>query len=151
MNLMTRLRAWGRNERGEVEDIPAYTIFALATILMICVIIFAGRFVTAMNTIQSAAYSAARDASISREGDAIGHGIAAAERVLNGEVNCSSRNVTITGDGLSTGLGQIGSIHATVTCTVSVSDLIFPGAPGIPGSFTITKTASSPVDPYRAR
>ena len=39
-------------------------------------------------------------------------------------------------------------VTATVTCKVDVADLAIPG---LPGTRTITATASSPVDAYRER
>jgi hypothetical protein len=39
-------------------------------------------------------------------------------------------------------------VTATVTCKVEVADLAIPG---LPGTRTITATASSPVDAYRER
>jgi hypothetical protein len=39
-------------------------------------------------------------------------------------------------------------VSATVTCTVSLSDLLVPG---LPGSRTLTATFTSPLDPFRER
>jgi hypothetical protein len=54
----------------------------------------------------------------------------------------------IGGNGLCTGLGQTGTITATITCRINTADL---SVPFNRGSMTIARTASSPVNPYRER
>ncbi|MDZ5146340.1 hypothetical protein [Microbacterium testaceum] len=134
-----------------MEDVPAWTILTLMTFVLISMIVVFGRAASGDNAVQAAAYAAARDASLSRGSDAVPHAIDAANRALGGNVKCAALNVTLGGNGLSTGLGQTGTVTATVSCTVSYTDLVFPGVSGLPGSFTISKTATSPVDPYRER
>jgi hypothetical protein len=139
-----------RNERGDVDDMPALAILLIGIIVpLIGIVVFMGRYGMADNTIQSAAAAAARDASLSRtEADAVPHATAAADTALAGNVNCATLDVSIGGNGLHTALGQTGTVSATIRCTINTSDLSFPL---IPGSMTITKTAISPVDPYRQR
>ncbi|MBG0716858.1 hypothetical protein G3N18_01990 [Microbacterium sp. 2C] len=137
------------DESGDLDDLPGWTILALAAVTLFGLIIWVGRGGAAANTVQAAAYAAARDASISRTvADAVPHAQAAATTALGGNVTCIDLDVKIGGDGLSTGIGQTGTVTATVSCTIATSDISFPG---MPGSVTITKTASSPVDPYRER
>ncbi|MGO1628098.1 MAG: hypothetical protein ACTH07_08870 [Microbacterium sp.] len=146
-NLLRRLI---RDERGDMEDIPGWTILAVGTLVIISLVILGGRVTTAHNTVQAAAHAAARDASLSRtEATAIAHGTEAAYNALDG-YGCASLDVVITGNGLTTGLGEAGIVTATITCTVPTGDLVVPGI-GIPGEFTITKVGNSPVDPYRER
>jgi Flp pilus assembly protein TadG len=139
-----------RNERGDVDDMPALAILLIGIVVpLIGIVVFMGRYGMADNSIQSAASAAARDASLSRtEADAVPHATSAADTALAGNVNCSTLDVSIEGNGLHTALGQTGTVSATVRCTINTSDLSFPL---IPGSMTITKTAVSPVDPYRQR
>ena len=145
-NLLSRLR---RDESGDIDDVPGYTIMVVGTLLLIATIVFLGRGIAAHNTVQSAAWAAARDASLARSSDqAIQHGVEAANTVLDANTTCETQRTAITGNGLATGLGETGTVTATVTCTVTMADLAFPG---IPGEITITKTATSPVDPYRER
>ncbi|CAQ03316.1 hypothetical protein ACR799_08020 [Clavibacter sepedonicus] len=147
---MNALRRALRDERGEVEEVPAVAIVLVGVILpLIGVIMFMGRYGTADNTVASAAAAAARDASLSRTAvEAVPHAKAAAVRALEGNVSCASLDLSIGGNGLSTRLGETGTVTATVRCTINTSDLVFPL---IPGSMTITQTATSPVDPYRER
>lgn len=137
-----------RDERGDIDEVPVWTVTALGTLTLILFVVFVGRAAYASNTIQAAANAAARDASISRTAEiAVPNAQAVAYASLGG-VTCIDSDVQIGGNGLSTGLGQTGTVTATITCTINMSDLVIPGAPG---SLTITKTATSPVDPYRAR
>jgi hypothetical protein len=147
---MTQLRRIVSDERGDVEDIPGLAIVLVGILCpLVAVVIFMGRYGLADNTVQSAAASAARDASLSGSAsDAVAHAKTAAEVALSGNVNCQSLDVVIGGDGLHTALGQTGTVTATITCRVNTADLVFPL---IPGSVTITETAASPVDPYRER
>lgn len=144
--LLKRLR---QDESGDIDEVPGYTIMVIGTLLLIAVIVFLGRGISAHNTVQSAAWAAARDASLARSTDqAVQHGIDAANAVLDANTTCETHTTSITGNGLTTALGETGTVTATVTCTVSMADLAFPG---IPGEITVTKTATSPVDPYRER
>jgi hypothetical protein len=147
MNVLRRVL---RDESGEVEDIPGLAIVLVGILCpLIAVVIFMGRYGLADNTVQSAAAAAARDASLSGSAsDAVPHAKEAAQVALAGNVKCESLNVVIGGDGLSTTLGQTGTVTATITCQIATADLAFPL---IPGSLTITETAASPVDPYRQR
>ncbi len=137
------------DERGDLEDLPPVTIvIVLALVPIVGFVVFLGRYGLTDNSVQSAAFAAARDASLSRSSDAVPHAKEAAQLALGGNTHCASLDVSIGGNGLTTGLGQTGTVTATITCRINTSDL---SVPFIPGSMTITKTASSPVDPYRER
>ncbi|GAA4492314.1 hypothetical protein [Microbacterium panaciterrae] len=148
--MITRIRRLLRGERGGLEDVPGWAMMCLVAIALISLIALLGRGAAINNTVQAAAFAAARDASLSRGGDAVPHAIAAANTSLSGNVICQSLHVEIGGNGLHTGLGQAGTVSATITCVVSYGDLVFPGW-NLPGTFTVTKTEHSPVDPYRER
>lgn len=144
------LRRMLSDERGDLEDLPGWAILSIGAIALVSIILLFGRHGYVNNTVQAAAYAAARDASLSRAGDAVPHAISAAQLVLGDNVRCTAMDVRVGGNGLTTGLGESGTVSATVTCTVSTGDLVLPGIP-LPGTFTIEKTAHSPVDPYRER
>ncbi len=139
-----------RDDRGEIEDLPGLTILLVGIIApLLAVVLFMGRYGLADSSVQSAAAAAARDASLSRTAaEAVPHAQAAAAIALQGNVHCVGLDVTIGGNGLTTALGQTGTVSVTIICTISNADLAFPL---IPGTTTITETASSPVDPYRQR
>jgi hypothetical protein len=147
--MMKTIRRIVLDERGDLEDLPPVTVMIVAAMIPILGIgVFLGRYGLTDNSVQSAAFAAARDASMSRGSDAVPHAKEAAQLALGDNTHCASLDVTIGGNGLSTGLGQTGTVTATITCRINTGDLSIPG---IPGSMTITKTASSPVDPYRER
>ncbi|WP_246865622.1 hypothetical protein [Clavibacter sepedonicus] len=107
---MNALRRALRDERGEVEEVPAVAIVLVGVILpLIGVIMFMGRYGTADNTVASAAAAAARDASLSRTAvEAVPHAKAAAVRALEGNVSCASLDLSIGGTGSARGWGRPG-------------------------------------------
>ncbi len=78
----------------------------VALIPIIGVVVFLGRYGLTDNSVQSAAFAAARDASMSRGTDAVPHAKEAAQLALGDNAHCASLDVTIGGNGLSTGLGR---------------------------------------------
>ncbi|MCK5926707.1 MAG: pilus assembly protein [Nocardioides sp.] len=137
-----------RDERGSVAieaaiGVPAFGLF-------IAMIILGGRVEIAKQSVEAAAYEAARAASIERtQSEAISSGKSAASRSLNDQgLQCASTSVTVNAAGFNAPLGTTAQVTATVTCKVDVADLAIPG---LPGTRTITATASSPVDAYRER
>lgn len=146
---MNRLREILRDERGELEEIPGWIILVTGTVTLLLLLVFVGRGVSTANTVQAAANAAARDASLSRTAEvAVPNAQDVARATLDGGVNCIASTIDITGNGLTTGLGETGTVTASVSCTISTADILIPG---VPGEITITRTATSPVDPYRAR
>lgn len=136
------------SERGDGS--VSLVIVAPALVFFVAFLLVAGRIALAGNAVQSAAHAAARDASLSRDaGMAQGAAQAAAVRALEQQgVYCTSMQVAVDTSGLVAPLGQPGTVSATVTC---VADLASVGAPGLPGSKTLTATGVSPVDQFRQR
>lgn len=143
-------RAFNRSqdERGSVAieaaiGVPAFGLF-------IAMIILGGRVEIAKQSVEAAAYEAARAASIERtQSEAISSGKSAANSSLNDQgLQCATTNVTVNAAGFNAPLGTTAQVTATVTCEVDVADLAIPG---LPGTRTITATASSPVDAYREK
>jgi Flp pilus assembly protein TadG len=137
-----------RDERGSVA-IEA-VIATPAFILLVAMIIAGGRVQLAHQGVEAAAYEAARAASIERTQAAAGAaGRTAAQTSLSNQgLRCTSTDVNVDTAAFNAPLGTTGQVTATVTCRVDLSDLSLPG---VPGSCTITETASSPVDAYRER
>jgi Flp pilus assembly protein TadG len=139
-----------RDERG-AASIEAVLV-ALALGMFIALVILGGRVEMAKQAVQSAAYDAARSASISRtsgEASSSGQSSAMASLAQQG-IDCTRAGVTIDTSAFKTALGTTGSaalIRATVTCTIDVSGL---GLPGV-NQRTITETMTSPLDSYRGR
>ncbi|MDG9709725.1 TadE family protein [Streptomyces sp. DH10] len=137
-----------RSDEGSAAIEAAIVLPAL--IMFICMAIAGGRIVTSGARIDAAAEDAAREASIHRTaGAAQSAAQAAAAESLNDQgIKCASTSVNINTGGLNVQVGQVGTVTATVTCTVNLSDLLLPG---IPGAKTLTSTATSVVDQYRQR
>ncbi|MFE1840697.1 TadE/TadG family type IV pilus assembly protein [Streptomyces sviceus] len=137
-----------RSDEGSAAIEAAIILPAL--IMFLCMAIAGGRIVTSGAKIDAAAEDAAREASIHRTaGAAQGAAQAAAAQSLTDQgIKCASTTVTINTGGLNVPVGQVGTVTATVTCTVNLSDLLLPG---LPGAKTLTSTATSVVDQYRQR
>ncbi|MFF4755268.1 TadE/TadG family type IV pilus assembly protein [Streptomyces sp. NPDC002514] len=137
-----------RGDKGSAAIEAAIVLPAL--IMFLCMAIAGGRFVISGAKIDSAAEDAAREASIHRTAAAAQStaGAAAAESLDDQGIACASVSVSINTSGLSVPVGQVGTVTVTLTCTVNLSDLLLPG---MPGSKTLTSTATSVVDQYRQR
>ncbi|MFM9705584.1 TadE/TadG family type IV pilus assembly protein [Streptomyces galilaeus] len=137
-----------RGDKGSAA-IEAAIILPLL-IMFLSLAIAGGRLVTSGSKIDAAAEDAAREASIHRTASSAQSAAqaAAAESLDDQGITCTSTTVSINTGGLSVPVGQIGTVTATVTCTVPLSDLLLPG---IPGARTLTSTATSVVDQYRQR
>ncbi|MFE5141241.1 TadE family protein [Streptomyces fagopyri] len=119
-------------------------------IMFLCLALAGGRIVTSEAKIDAAAEDAAREASIHRTAAAAQSAAhaAAAESLADQGIACSPTSVHVDAGGVSVPVGQVGTVTVTVTCTVQLSDLLLPGAPG---ARTLTSTATSVVDLYRQR
>ena len=144
----TSARRRRRDARGSVAieaavGVPAFGLF-------VAMIILGGRVEITKQSVEAAAYEAARAASLERtQNEAIAAGRSSAASSLHDQdVNCTSTNITINAAAFNAQLGTTAQVTATVTCKVDVADLSIPG---LPGTRTITATASSPVDAYRER
>ncbi len=140
-----RRRARVGRERGS-EAIEA-AIGVPAFMLFIALIISAGRVAIAHQGIESAAAEAARSASIARtQAQAQTDAYAGAERSLADQGLQCNPQVAADTTGFATPPGTPATVSATVTCSVNLRDVAMPG---MPGTITITKTMSSPLDTYR--
>jgi hypothetical protein len=130
-------------------------ILAPVLLFLIGLIIAFGRVSTAQNAVSDAAQDAARQASLQlNPADAIAAGQASAQAALTADgLHCDPqvRVHAYGGNGLpgfQAQVGQPAAVSATVTCVVSLAQIIVPG---LPGSKTIRETFTSPLDPYRER
>ena len=138
----------GRCELGSAAleaaiGLPAFMLF-------VALIIFAGRVAITTQAVDSAATASARTASIARTaGDANATArTAAASSLADQNLRCVSTTVTLDTTGFSAPLGTPATVTATVRCVVNLTDLALPG---VPGTRTVTATATSPVDTFRER
>ena len=139
---MTR-RAW-RDERGSVS----LELAIIAPGLLLGALVLAGRVETSSAIVEQAARAAARDASLARTTDAARTtALTSARRELAGST-CVNTDVTVDTTSFAAAVGTNAAITVTVSCTVSIADLAIPG---LPGTHTMTGTATSPIDTYRSR
>ncbi|GAA3120139.1 hypothetical protein GCM10010466_08710 [Planomonospora alba] len=110
----------------------------------------AGRVAVVTAAVEAAARDAARQASISRAGSAAGAKAreSAQESLRSQGVSCMSVDVRVDTGGFGRPVGTPATVSASVSCTVPLSDLAFPG---LPGSVVRRATFTSPLDPYRGR
>lgn len=113
-------------------------------VLLVLLVAFAGRTAQTRADVDRAARDAARAASIARTPEtAVEDGGSAASATLTaGDVTCRTLTVDVDTSTFVAG----GSVRATVTCAVDLTDL---GLLGLPGSKSLTATFTQPVDVYR--
>lgn len=136
-----------RDEQGAVS----LEVIILAPVVLIVLALIMGfaRVGQANMNVDSAAYAAARAASISRTpGEASGNARAAAQDVLAQKGLDCPADVAVDTSAFNSAPGETGSITVTVTCPVPLGDL---AVPGLPGTRTVTGEGSSVLDRYRGR
>lgn len=113
-------------------------------LLLLLFVVLGGRYAQARADVDAAARDAARAGSISREPDSAKTNAidAARSRLTEGGVTCRTLDVVLDTADFRAG----GSVAATVTCTIDLSDLT---GLKVPTSRTISATFSEPIDAYR--
>lgn len=125
-------------------------ILAPALLALLALVIGAGRVGKAHTTIDSVAQSTARAASLARapaQANSDAQDVAGQAMTQQG-LTCTNKSVQVDTSGFAAPLGQPATVTATITCTIPMGDLTIPG---MPGSRTLTATATSPIDAYRER
>ena len=138
-----------RDDRGNAP--LELVLIAPIILILIGLIIAAGRTSIAQGAVDAAARAAARQASIApTEGLAEQAALSGARAALSSDGLDCRPTVSLPGLGVAFGTqpGQPAQVHARVVCVVRLSDL---AVPGVPGSITLTSTFTSPLDPYRSR
>jgi|GEM_PF-4714602 len=123
---------------------------AVVLLLVLALVVAAGRYSSARTAVQSAANAAARDASLARNSQAARlAGQDAAKRVLSQKsLECTSSTVSVGTGGFAAPLTQQGSVQVQVSCTIANDKVSLPF---LPGTATFHAEASSPIDRYRER
>jgi Flp pilus assembly protein TadG len=137
-----------REDRGAAS--LEVVILVPALMIMLGLMIAGGRLWFAKSTVADAAQAAARAASLARsagEGQRAGRDAAAAA-LDTGGLACDGRRVSVDTAAFAVSAGFPATVHATITCTVSFTDVLLPGTPG---SITVTRSGSSALDTYRTR
>jgi Flp pilus assembly protein TadG len=138
-----------RGPRDEGNAPLELVVLAPVVFLLIAFVVAAGRTSIAQGSVSAAARDAARQASISlTPGRAQTAALSSAMTALSQNGLDCRPVVAVDTSGFGVPVGQPATVSATVTCTVSLSDLLVPG---LPGSRTLTATFTSPLDPFRER
>ena len=124
-------------------------VWAPALLLLVGLLIVAGRINTAHGAVEQAAVEAARSASIARTPQAArSQALASAQESLAHQgIQCTSVTVTVDTGGFASQPGTPAVVSATVSCPVRLADLTLP----LPGTRTVTHTAVSSLDTFRER
>lgn len=125
-------------------------MWAPGLLLLIGLLTVAGRVNSANAAVEQAAADAARTASSARtSAGAQEMAQASAEKTLAAQgLQCTRATVVLDTSGFRTQPGQAAIVTATVTCPVRLSDL---SVPGLPGTRTVSQTATSSLDTNRER
>ena len=140
---MRRRRECGSAAIEAAVGLPAFMLF-------VALVILAGRLAIASQAVEASASEAARVASIARtQGTAATAATTAATSSLaNQNLRCVRSTVTVDTAGFDAPVGTPAQVTATVACVVNLADLSLPG---VPGTRTVSATATSPIDTYRER
>jgi Flp pilus assembly protein TadG len=137
-----RLASHGRDDSGSA---PVELVLAAVMLIPVTLVILYGARASALDLrVESAAAAAARAASLQSSPVAASAAAtsAAEANIEDAGLNCASHHVEVTTANLHPG----GSVTATVSCVVPISDLV-PGAPV--GSYRSSATVTEVVDTYR--
>lgn len=126
------------------------TILAPALLVLLALMIAAGRIEVAAGAVEQAAAAAARDASTARgPATARAAATATAQASLRDQgVTCGGLDVLVDTAGFAVPVGQPAQVEVRVTCPVALADM---AVPGMPGTRTLQGRFVSPMDRYRSR
>ena len=119
-------------------------------LLLLALIIAAGRIEVASSAVEQAAAAGARDASAARSMPQARTMARQSVTASLGQqrITCRGLTVNVRNSGFSAAPGTPATVRVDVTCSVPLSDL---GVPGIGGSRILRASMTSVVDTYRSR
>lgn len=148
---MNRPSSWlvDRHRRDAGSTTLEAVVMFPPLIIFLGLIIAAGRVMIAGGSVEAAARDAARQASLARDpGTARSWALSSAQAALRSEGLQCSPAVSVDTSQFARAIGTPAATSVTITCTVRLGDLVVPG---MPGSRSLRASATSPIDPYRAR
>ena len=122
-----------------------------ALVLIIALLVGAGRLALARITVQQWADSAARTATLARDAHSAqsrAHAVVASDSEGSGLTCTGGWQLTVDTSAFALPPGHEGAVHATVRCPVAMGDLLLPG---VLGTLVVEADASSTLDRYRGR
>lgn len=131
------------------DTIGTALIVPILLIVLAMSIAFA-RVAHATNSVEGAAWFAARAASLQRTpGQATAQAQATTSQQLAASgIPCTAHAAQVDTSGFATTVGTPAQVTVTVTCTVPLADL---AVPGLPGTKTFQARAVSALDTFRER
>jgi hypothetical protein len=118
--------------------------------LMLGLLVAGGRLWFARTTVNEAAHTAARAASLARSASAattVGRD-AGTQSLATAGLHCRSTSTLINTAAFGVPVGTPSTVTSTVSCVVDFSDVLLPGWPG---SIELTGRGSAALDTYRSR
>lgn len=143
--MSVRLR---RRDRGSAAIELA--IMVPSVLLFFAAVIVAGRYSLARQAGEAAAYDAARTASLARTEDAARAEArtAALNSYRAAGLTCDPLDAEVDATGFQQPVGTAATVTVRVVCVARFEDIAMPG---VPGSFRIESSFTSPLDSYRSR
>jgi Flp pilus assembly protein TadG len=137
-----------RDQRGAAA--VELTLLVPALLLVVGLLVAGGRLWFARTTVNEAAHTAARAASLARSAaDASTAGrTAGSQSLATAGLRCRSTLVSINTAAFGVPAGTPSTVTSTVSCIVDFSDVFLPGWPG---STELTGHGSVALDTYRGR
>lgn len=145
---LTRARA--RSQRGMSISVEL-AILLPALVLVIGMLIGAGRLALARISVQQWADSAARTATLARNAHSAevrARTVVASDSLGSGLQCAGGWQLTVDTAAFALPVGEAGAVRTTVRCPVPLADLLLPG---VPGTIVVEADASSTLDRYRGR
>jgi len=136
------------NQRGAAT--VELTLLVPALLLVVGLLVAGGRLWFARTTVNEAAQTAARAASLSRTAYAATSAgrEAGSQSLTTAGLPCRSTSVSINAAAFGVPAGTPSTVNSTVTCRVDFSDIVLPGWPG---SIQLIGQGSAALDTYRSR
>jgi len=140
----------GRRRREDGSVTLELAILTPALLMLLGLVVVAGRIEVASAAVDQASAAAAREASLARTPSAARAAAAraATANLAAQNLHCTDVRVAVDTAGFAVPVGSPAQVTARVTCTLSTGDL---SVPGMPGTRTITSSSQSSLDTYRGR
>jgi Flp pilus assembly protein TadG len=135
-----------RSQRGAAA--VELTLLMPALVLMLGLLVAGGRLWFARTTVNEAAQTAARAASLARSAYAATTAgrEAGVQSLATAGLRCRSTSAVINATAFGVPAGMPSTVTSTISCVVDFSDVLLPGWPG---SMELTGRGSAALDTYR--
>ena len=142
-------RRWSR--RGDTGNAAVeVAVLIPGLLLMIGLLVVGGRVWFARTTVNEAAQTSARAASLARsasEAAVVGRE-AGQQSLATAGLRCASSSVSVNTSGFAVAVGTPATVTSSVRCRVTFSDVAIPG---LPGGRDLAGHGTAALDTYRTR